>query len=360
MKKNLIILIIIFVASCNFAMAQFSQNTSVNKIETKKVDTITVDVAPKLDMAVYNSAYDKYLRSVQFKKRNKIEIKNTGVTLTQTAFDNWASGGSNSFTTRAAANIKHIYTYYKFDLESIFDGAYGTVLTDGVINKNEDWFNISITPNYVLSPHWKLTGSIILKSQFSHSFSGTGEDKTLSSSFLSPGQLYVTAGVTYNSKIKDKFSIFVAPLSGNLLMVINDDLALEKKFGMDEVGRKFKPSFGVFSRIIFNANLHKDMITYSTKLETFWNYNLAPTFWWENKINFKFTNLFSANLYIQMRYDEEMETPRSLEGKNSFWDKWQINESFGLGLVYNFKSKAPQEEDVSKFVKARDTKKRRR
>lgn len=356
--KKILLTTIFSVLSAN-CFAQFTQTTTATKIEPTKIDSISVEVTPKLNMAVYNNAYDQYLRKLNFKKRNKIIIKNTGLTLTQTSFDNWAAGGTNSFSMRAAAYIEHNSTYKGFDIKSVFDGAYGTVLSEGILQKNEDWFNISVTPSYSLSKHWKLTASLILKSQFSNSYSGTGDDKTLISGFFSPGQLFVTAGVTYSSKKPDKFSIFLAPISGNLLMVINDELAEQQKFGMDEVGRKYKPSFGSFIRVLYNANIHKDMITYNTKLESFWDYTMSPTLWWENKLNFKFTNLFSANLYIQMKYDESVQTPRSMEGKNSFWQKWQINESLGLGLIYNFKSKAPVEEDVSKYVKASDTRKRR-
>lgn len=353
-------LLAFFLLTANFALAQYTQSTSVNKIGTKKIDSIAVDVTPRLNMAVYNSAYDNYLRKLEFKRKNKITIKNTGLTMTQTSFSNWAAGGNNSFSTRAAAYIEHIYTDKKFDVKSVFDAAYGMILTDDIFKKNEDWFNISVTPSYYLSKHWKITGSVILKSQFTNSYNYSSDTKNLISSFFSPGELYLSFGVTYSSKVQDKFSIFLAPISGNLLMVINDELAQQKKFGMDEVGRKFKPSFGSFVRVLYNANIYKTMISYNTKLETFWDYTKNPTIWWENKLNFKFTNLLSANLYFQLKYDESVETPNSLEGHNSFWQTWQINESLGLGLVYNFKSKAPVETDVSQYVKASDVKKRKR
>lgn len=350
--------ILAFCLTSTITYAQFSISTSTNKIETKKIDSIKVSVTPQLNMAVYNNAYDKYLKKIQFKRRNRIIIKNTGLTMTQTAFDNWSAGGTNSFTARAAAYVEHNYNHEHFDVKTVFDGAFGMTHSEEELKKNEDWFNISVTPSYLIDGHWQVTGSLIIKSQFSNSYNYSSENKELVSGFFSPGQIYVSAGITYSSKKKDKFSLFLAPLSGNLLMVISDELAEQKKFGMDEVGRKFKPSFGSFIRVLYNANLYKDMITYNTKLETFWDYNVAPTIWWENKLNFKFTNLLSANLYCQIKYDENVITDRSKEGMNSFWHRLQFNESFGIGLVFNFKSKSPVTDDVSMYVKARETKRK--
>ena len=95
-------------------------------------------------------------------------------------------------------------------------------------------------------------------------------------------------------------------------------------------------------------------------MEVEWDYKITPNIWWENKIVFKITNLLSANLNVLLKYNELEKTEHLEEGKNSFWQRWQVNESFGLGLNFNFTSKEPVENNLDKFVKASVVKKRKK
>ncbi|MEG2098571.1 MAG: DUF3078 domain-containing protein [Mucinivorans sp.] len=352
-----LILIALLLPIC--ASGQFS-----TKLDTKRGETVADSSAleaaraikPKvpesLNFTLYSDAYDRYVRRELFKQRNKIEIK-AGLHITQTAFDNWASGGNNNFVGRTFAFVKHTYTKNNFKIVSTFDGAFSMTATDEYFRKTEDYLNMSSTPSWKISNRWELSGSAILKTQFGNSFQAPG-DTMLVSSFFAPATLNLSAGITY-SQPKSLLEIYFAPISGQLLMVLNKELSDKGGFGV-EAGKRFSPQVGALMRIKYGIEFAKKKIAYNTTLETFWRYDRnTPTLWWENNIAFKFTNLLWANLYVLAIYNDQIKTPRA-ESEGNFW---QIKESFGFGLTFNFNSKVNSGPVKSDITKARNKRHKR-
>lgn len=331
MRKFFIISILLLLNIC--AVAQFTVRPAPVKLTTPvdSVASLAGATTGGLNMTLYSDAYDRFLRQQRFKERNKIKFR-TSLTITQTAFDNWAAGGNNSFSGRIWANLEHNYTEPYFNVKSVLEGAYTMLITEGKIKKSEDFFYISSTPSWKIGEKWEISGSLILKSQFSDTYKSPG-DTIMVSSFLSPGTLTVSAGISY-APPKKKLVVYLAPISGNLLMVTNKKLADIGGFGMP-AGQQLKPEFGTFLRITYKEVFAKEKIGYETKLESFWNYSGDwPTLWWENKLFFKFTNLFGANFYLLTIFNDKITTPKA--SQNNFW---QFNESLGFGLTFNFNSK---------------------
>lgn len=327
-------LIAIFTVFDLAAIAQFTiRPTAQSRINATDSVSALPGINPGgLNITLYSDAYDKFLRRQRFKERNKIKFR-AALTITQTAFDNWAAGGSNSFSGRIWTNFEHIYTEPQFNVKSVFEGAYTMLITEGRVTKSEDFFYISSTPSWRLGPKWEVSGSLILKSQFANSYKAPPEDSILVSTFLSPGTLTVSGGISYVPP-KKKLVIYLAPLSGNLLMVTNKKLADLGGFGMP-AGQQLKPEFGAFLRVTYKESFAKEKIGYETKLESFWNYSGdLPTLWWENKLFFKFTNIFGANFYLLTIFNDKISTPKAAQG-----NFWQFNESLGFGLTFNFNSK---------------------
>lgn len=353
MRKFLILFIFSAILTPLNTYGQFTTRLNTQRNENavdssalSAAKSIKPTVPETLNFTLYSDAYDKYVRRELFKQRNKVKIK-AGLAITQTAYDNWASGNNNSFAGRAFANIEHTYTKNSFNIRSTFDGAYTITATEDYVRKSEDYLNISVTPNWRFAPRWELSGSMILKTQFANSFKAPG-DTILVSSFFAPATLSVSAGITYLQP-KSNLKIFVAPLSGSLLMVLNKELADIGGFGMDP-GKRVEPQFGGFIRINYDVKFAKEKIGYTTKLETFWRYDRdLPTLWWENTFDFKLTNLLWARLYVLAIYNDQIDTPRG-KSEGNFW---QINESFGFGLTFNFNSKTNSGPATSQITKAR-------
>ena len=350
-----IVVLLMFVGS---ASGQFTQNSTAIKINPR-IDTLDVNITPTFSMPIYNSAYEKYLRKELFKKRNKITFKNTGMQFTQTAYSNWAAGGNNSMSVKAGVDFLHNYTKDKLNIKTALTAAYSMIMDDEKIRKSEDWFNVSVTPDWAFSERWKISASLIVKSQFSNTYKAP-DDTVLVSGFMAPGNINLNFGLTYAHPKKDYFSIYLSPVGGSLLTVLNDELAEAKSFGLKEAGVKLQPQLVAFMRIIYNENIYKEKILFNTKMEVEWDYKITPTIWWENKFVFKITNLLSANLNVIFKYNETEKTEHKEEGKDNFWQTWQVNESLGLGLNFNFTSKEPVDNNLDKFVKASAVKKRKK
>ena len=356
MRKFIIILVLLtFVGR---ASGQFTQNSTAIKLNPS-IDTLAVDITPNLSMPIYNSAYEKYLRKELFKKRNKVTFKNTGIQFTQSSYSNWAAGGNNSMTAKGAVDFLHSYTKDQLNIKTTLTAAYGMLMSDDKIRKSDDWFNVSVTPDWAFAERWKFSASLILKSQFTNTYKAP-EDTVLVSGFMAPGNINLNFGVTYAHPKKDYFSVYLSPVGGSFLTVLNDELSEAGSFGLKEPGVKIQPQLVAFMRVIYNEDIYKDKIFFNTKMEVEWDYVLVPNIWWENKFVFKITNLLSANLGVILKYNEVEKTEHMEEGKNSFWQTWQVNQSFSLGLNFNFTSKDPVKNDLDKFVKASSVKKRRK
>lgn len=348
MRKCLIILLIL---SALGVRAQFTQRVTPpvgGTVKDSSSMSVKADAKTDLNFTLYSDAYDKYVRRELFKQRNKIKIESS-LTISQTSFDNWAKGGDNFFSGRAKAYVEHVYTKDRFNIKTSLDAAYTLNMTNEYIRKAEDYLNITSTPNWRISPRWELSSSAQLKTQLANSFKAPG-DTILVSSFLAPGTWNLSAGITYTQP-KSSLKVYFAPISGSLLMVINKELADKGGFGMDK-GRQYKPQLGMLGRITYDKRFWKDKLQYVTKLESFWDYSfLRPNLWWENTINMKFTNVFGLKFYILIIYDDKIRTPRVDEG-----NFWQINESFGLSLTFNYNSKNHKGPALTKITKARSKK----
>lgn len=316
------------------AQAQFTVRPSSSVTTDKMIDTVRlakIDSPTPLNMSIYSDAYNRYLRRERFKYRNKVSIK-TALGINQASYDNWAGGEVNSFSGRVAIYVAHKYNDEKknFNVISIFDAAYTMVVADKKLTKSEDYFNVTITPSWKFAPRWELSGSLDIKSQFTSSFNN---ENVLTSSFFSPGKINLSAGITY-SPPKGRFSAYFAPISGEATVILNEELVQKGGFGV-EPGKGAKAQFGMFGRLMYTQPLFKETTTFYTKIESFWNYANTPTLWWESRLSFKLHALFNVALYVKFIYDESIVTPRSNES-----NFWQINQSFGFNLTFNFNSKA--------------------
>lgn len=332
--------------------AQFNPRNNTTVFETK-VDTIKVKNNEILNMLIYDEAYDKYLRKLQFKQRNWIKLK-SGLQITQTSFSNWAAGGNNAFSGRAFFELEHKYTAPQFNMQNKIEGRFGFQSTDEVSRKNEDFFRLTIAPNWRISPHWEFSASIDLKSQFTDSYTPPA-DSLLASSFFAPAYLNASIGLKYNNLSKT-FEFYVAPISGDMIMVLNKELANNGVFG--EQGRQYISSFGNLIKVAYKKDkMINGLLSIDAKVESLWDYAYMPRLFGEVKVGLKFTSWLGANFHIQAIYDEKIKTPNVAEGGQ---DYFQLFHTLGFGLTYNFESKkhpAPPEAPRDSFK--RNKKKRK-
>lgn len=345
LKKLSYITILISIFVCvHEARSQFNPRNNTTTFETK-IDTIKVKETEVLTMQIYDQAYDKYLRKLQFKQRNWVKLK-SGLQITQSSYTNWAAGGNNAFSGRAFFELEHKYTGPLFNMHNKAEARYGFQTTDGISRKNEDFFRINVAPNWRLSPHWELSALVDLRSQFTASFVPPA-DSILASSFFAPAYLNASVGIKYNNLSKT-FEFYLAPLSGDMIMVLDRELADKGVFG--EEGRQYISSFGNLIKISYKKEkMFNGLLSIDAKVESLWDYVRTPRLFGEVKVGLQFTSWLGANFHAQAIYDEQIKTPDVAAGGSNYF---QFFQTVGFGLTYNFESKkhpAPPEAPRDNF-----------
>ncbi len=336
MRKLIIMLVFVASAALGDAYAQFNLRPNANNSSMPELPTIRVmgsdSVPTPENLAVFSKAYKENMRKEIFQYRNKVSLS-TAVGITQSSFTNWAAGGDNSFSGRAWAKFTHVYTNEEsnFNISSAIEGAYTIVVTNEKSSKSEDYLNITSTPSWKLNDRFEASGSLVFRSQFANGYTS---DTVLTSTFMTPAYLTLSAGITYLPFKDNCLKIYVAPISGSGTFLLNNELASQGLYGVP-AGENSVTQFGMFNRVEFNKKVFKDAMTISSTLESFWDYIKCPNLLWETRVSYNITSLFGVSLYLKAIYDETVATP-NVE-KN---DYWQFNQSLSFNFTFNRASKA--------------------
>lgn len=325
MKLVKLALVVLFVSVTGVSSAQFS----ISKVKPKDLGTMQKDLIKSTNVTNDYFSRSRWLAEKRRlrKERNFVEFGTT-LQLTQTQFDNWASGGDNTFSGRATLNFLHRYQRNKFGIEYWVNGRYGINVIDDKPFKNEDEFNIGTKTTWKIKNSWSYAGTVNVRSQFSNGYKSR-TDKTLKSAFMSPGYVELSIGFNYR-RDKSPFDISISPIAGNLTIVANDTLSKQGINGVEK-GKHVKGQLGPSTRIIFNKEFGKNVFRYYSNLYAFTNIRKSHIARWENKLDVRATKFFTTSIFALFYVDNEANTPKST--------MMQYNYSIGLGLSYNFKNK---------------------
>lgn len=194
-------------------------------------------------------------------------------------------------------------------------------------NISEDLFQINSTFGYKAFNRWYYSTNLQFKTQLLNSYKSNSDN--LKSAFMSPAELNVGVGMTYDFTNKRKtfsFNASLAPLSWQLRTCFNrhmDETAYDIKPGRHAVS-KFGSSaeYNMFWRVTYN-------IDYKSRMFLFTDYDLFQGDW-EHTVSFNINRYLSTQIFAHMRYDSS--TPRASQK----WHKFQFKEIFSLGVTYKF------------------------
>ncbi len=178
--------------------------------------------------------------------------------------------------------------------------------------------------------HWYYSMNGMFKTQFFNNYPANSTTKK--AAFLSPGELNLGIGMTYNyvdPKKKFRLDASISPLSYNLKICTNPGVN-ETSFGIKE-GRHSVSEIGSNAEVKVNWNIMWN-ISYVSRFFVFTNYEYIMGDW-ENTINLSINRYLSTQLYLHLRYDSSKPSPT-----NSNWGKWQLKEILSFGLQYQFKT----------------------
>ena len=253
--------------------------------------------------------------------------------LSQGSLSNWAAGG-DKFSLSLNA-ILSAYAFYKKDKHSwdnTLDMNFGFLRTTSLGNrKNDDRFDIWSKYGYALSPKWNAAALFNFRTQFANGYTYSTNNKTFSSSFLSPAYLLLSLGLDY--KPSQNFSVFISPITARWVIVTDDTLSSKGLYGVIP-GENTRQEFGAFLSAQF-IKAFSPTIVYKGRLDLFSNYQHNP-----EKIDVFMTNLFSIKLSkvlaatwnVDIIYDDDVR----LFGDDGKSPAWQIKSLVGLGVLVKF------------------------
>lgn len=273
-----------------------------------------------------------------FGRRHWLRTFNSSVQFSQAYVSpNWYQGGNNNINVLVNLfyNVKLNPAFHKKLLfETTFQYKLGMndAPNDSLRNYSisEDLFQFNMLAGYKASKYWYYSTNVSFKTQFMRNYKTNTRD--LKGAFLSPGELNVGVGMTYNyANPKKTFTLdaSISPFSWNMKTCINSRMD-ETSFGI-KPGRKSVSQYGsnaegkLFWAIADNISLR-------SRLFVFTNYDYAYGDW-ENTLSFTINRFLSTQIYVHMRYDTT--TPKC---DDEDWHKFQLKEILSFGFAYKFSS----------------------
>lgn len=250
---------------------------------------------------------------------------------------NWYQGGENNLNLLADVqwdcNLNQkLHPKWLFNNSLHYKLGIATAKGDSLrsYSINEDNFQFSSQLGYKAVEHWYYSATLFFKTQLLNSYITNTND--LAAAFLSPGELTLGLGMTYDYKDKDGYKIFtlsIAPLSYNM-KICRDIVRLDPtKFGID-AGCHTKHSFGSSVEAKFEWKITPS-ISWKSRFYAFTDYHYAQGDW-ENTLSFAVNSYLNTQIFTHLRFDNSR--PWSAD-----WKYWQFKEILSFGLTYKFATK---------------------
>ncbi len=269
---------------------------------------------------------------------------------------NWADGGESSLAGATYFDMVLKYEKNNFKFENYFTTIYGMQLYRySKSRKSEDKMKLNSSVAHRFKENWFYNAQLEFKSQYSKGYKYPN-DSVAVSDWLAPAYLTLSLGI--ENKSINGLSIFVSPMAGKLIFVMNQDLADDGLFGVkpaerNEVGEVIVPGENIKAElgvnvklryrkeIIKNVDLSSYLVLYNNYADidpsNRWNIDVD----WETLFDFTINKYFVANLYLHMIYDHNTKVPEYevIDGnrvKTGETLKLQVKQNYGLGLAFKF------------------------
>lgn len=279
-----------------------------------------------------------------------------GLNLAQTSLTNWAAGGQNSFAINGLFSVYANYKKEDIAWDNSLDIGYG-LLKQG---KNSDYMKTDDKFDFMSKFGKKATNEFFYAALLNIRTQMTeGKDYAKDTSKISNlfAPLYVVGALGMDYKPNGYFSAFIAPLTGKITYVNDQDLANAGAFGVEPAtydnlgsilkeGQKTKSEFGGYLRIIYSRNDFKTEllknVSFTTKADLFSNYIHNPQnidVSWETQIALQVNKYVRVNINTHLIWDKDILMPIDndgdgvTDGSKAFV---QFKEILGVGLAYTF------------------------
>lgn len=303
-----------------------------------------------------------------------------GFNMAQSHFDNWSAGGQDNvnFLGLAKYDVNYKKGNHKWDNGIDLQLGYSYYDMDKKPIKTDDRIFLSSLYGYnIKNDKWFVTANLTFQSQFVNGYNYAADSTNRISGFMVPG--YVTLGLGIQWVPNEHFKVNLAPVTGRMTIVSDQDLANIGAFGvkkaeyeeaadgdlyidangryapyetytdtvevtryrMTKKGEKIRWELGAQLTVEFNYEIFKN-VTFSSKLIAFYDYftkgpnalgetyTCAVDFDWDNALIMKVNDWLSCNLTARLVYDEDIMPLSSYPGTTFR----QFKEVLSLGISY--------------------------
>lgn len=274
-----------------------------------------------------------------------------GLNVSQSHFSNWTSGGQDNINGLSTFKYNMNFAKGKSKWDNTLDLALGYSYFDFDEKplKTDDRINLSSLYGYdVVKDQLFVTANLNFQTQFADGFDYKTDSTNKISTFLAPAYLTVGLGAQYTPS--QWFSLNLAPASGRLTIVNDQELADAGAFGVTAAeyneagelikhGKKTRMELG--AQLIANVNyeIFKNVV-FTSKLIVFYDYmqnrdlnalgkkyGCRLDFDWYNALVMKVNNWLNCNITARLVYDEDI---KPIEGESFL----QFKEVLSVGLSY--------------------------
>ncbi|GAA4896640.1 DUF3078 domain-containing protein [Flaviramulus aquimarinus] len=284
----------------------------------------------------------------QWTQENKASVD-----LSEVAFVNWNSGGSNSisglFGLKSSLDYKDKFFVWKNNIEV----RYGVNKQEArELRKTDDLFEINSNMGYKPDSlsRWFYSARLNFRTQLTNGYNYPNKEEPISR-LLAPGYLFFGGGMEYGKDI-DKLSFYFSPLTLKATFVLDEKLANKGSFGVVPAvldaegsiiipGKKVRKEVGVLvtnsyeMQLIENVNVKNQVSLYSDYINNFGNVDLD----WRLDFDFKVNSFVRATLGSHIRYDDDVKTTKPSEIETEFDEagaKVQWKQFLGVGFAVDF------------------------
>ncbi|MCH5219262.1 MAG: DUF3078 domain-containing protein [Muribaculaceae bacterium] len=277
---------------------------------------------------------------IEVKKKHWLRTFNSSLQFSQAYVSpNWYQGGNNNLN--ILANI-----YYNVKLNNAFhpnllfestmqyklgvNGAPDDELHSYSISEDLLQFNLSF--GYKAARNWYYSVTAQFKTQVLTSYATNSTTRT--SAFMSPADLTLGLGMTYNHTNAKKtftFDTSISPLSMNMkICTMSNEKLPHSNFGID-ADKYYIVNIGSSAEAKMTWQIC-DNISWRSRFFIFTDYHYVQADW-ENTISFDINRYLTTQIYVHCRYDTS--TPAIEDVK---WHKFQLKEILSFGVAYKFSS----------------------
>ena len=359
---------------CLASFWSFGQDTIPAPIlvDSMVVDSVVVDtiVIRRTVDKIYSPRKDVNLKipNIDFSKTKTLqkgfsrfrvpsfwETENSfGINVSEVAFVNWNAGGDNAVSGLGFLKFARKYKFSNFQWDNNLELRYGLNAQDGrKLRKTEDVIRLSSNLGFRKDTisSWFYSVQLNFNTQFSNGYKYPDRDTPISR-FMSPGYLLFGAGTSFITK-DQKFNLYLSPLTQKSTFVLDQDLANNGAFGVNEAildadgniitpGENHLLEIGILItnnvnyNVAENIELKSRLNLYTDYIKSFGNIDID----WELNLNMKVNKFISTSLGTQMIYDDDIlfDVVKNENGTilNPGTPKIQFKQILTVGILYGF------------------------